>query len=208
MKFTAAARIILSGDGYSPADCVFWPKKLMKRIVIINGFIAGVIVSAVLALSLPLHEKGILNFNSGTYVGYASMVIALSVIFFAIRRYREHLGGEITFGKAFGVGLAITVIASIMYALTWEVCYHTIAGDFMARMSDYYVEEKIAAGATSDEVAATRKEMEEFSELYKNPAIRFGMTLFEIFPVGVLITLISSVLLRQKNILPSVPPSA
>ncbi|HLT73875.1 MAG TPA: DUF4199 domain-containing protein [Ohtaekwangia sp.] len=180
----------------------------MKRIVIINGIIAGVIVSAMLALSLPLHENGILNYNSGTVVGYASMVIALSVIFFAIRRYREHLGGEITFGKAFGVGLAITVIASVIYAVTWEVCYHTIAGDFMARMTDYYVEEKIAAGATAEEVAATRKEMAEFSELYENPAIRFGMTLFEIFPVGLLITLISSVLLRQKNILPSVPPSA
>jgi len=154
----------------------------MKRIVIINGIIAGVIVSAMLALSLPLHENGILNYNSGTVVGYASMVIALSVIFFAIRRYREHLGGEITFGKAFGVGLAITVIASVIYAVTWEVCYHTIAGDFMARMTDYYVEEKIAAGATAEEVAATRKEMAEFSELYENPAIRFGMTLFEIFP--------------------------
>lgn len=191
-----------------PSIACFGQKKLMKRIVIINGIIAGVIVSAMLALSLPLHENGILNYNSGTVVGYASMVIALSVIFFAIRRYREHLGGEITFGKAFGVGLAITVIASVIYAVTWEVCYHTIAGDFMARMTDYYVEEKIAAGATAEEVAATRKEMAEFSELYENPAIRFGMTLFEIFPVGLLITLISSVLLRQKNILPSVPPSA
>ncbi len=208
MKFASEGRIILSGDGHSPVDCVFWAKNIMKRIIIINGIIAGVIVSAMLALSMPLHEKGIIDMNSGTYVGYASMVIALSVIFFAIRRYREHLGGEITFAKAFGVGLAITVIASVMYALTWEVCYHTIASDFMARMSDYYVDEKIAAGATADEVAATRERMEELAEMYKNPVIRFGMTLFEILPVGLLITLISSVLLRQKNILPSVPPSA
>ncbi len=180
----------------------------MKRIIVINGIIAGVIVSAMLALSMPLHEKGIIDFNSGMVVGYASMVIALSVIFFAIRRYREHLGGGITFWKAFGVGLAITVIASVMYALTWEWCYHTIASDFVTRMSEYYVDEKIAAGATAEEVAATRTEMAQFAEQYKNPVIRFGMTLFEIFPVGLLITLISSVLLRQKNILPSVPPSA
>jgi hypothetical protein len=45
--------------------------------------------------------------------------------------------------------------------------------------------------------------MEEFNEQYKNPFIRFGVTLMEILPVGIIITLISAALLRRKEFLPS-----
>ena len=49
------------------------------------------------------------------------MVIALSMIFFGIKSYRDNYqNGAIGFWKGFQVGLLITLIASLMYALTWE----------------------------------------------------------------------------------------
>ena len=38
---------------------------------------------------------------------------------------------------------------------------------------------------------------------YANPIIRMGMTFIEIFPVGVLIALISAALLRNPKVLPA-----
>jgi hypothetical protein len=45
--------------------------------------------------------------------------------------------------------------------------------------------------------------MDALWESYKNPVIRFGFTLMEIVPVGLVLTLISAGLLRKKEFLPA-----
>jgi hypothetical protein len=56
-----------------------------------------------------------------------------------------------------------------------------------------------AKGASSDEINQKAKEMADMKELYKNPLIRFGFTLLEILPVGILITLLCAAGLRRKE---------
>ncbi len=178
----------------------------MKRIIIINGLIAGVIVSLMFAISYPLTHNGTLSNESSMVVGYISMVIALSLVFVGIKSYRDqHQKGVITFGRGFVVGILITLIASVMYASTWEIYYNTVASDFMEKYTTSYLEKMKREGASDAEIAQQRTEMEEFGELYKNPLIRFGVTLSEILPVGIVITLISAALLRRKEFLPSEP---
>ena len=60
-------------------------------------------------------------------------------------------------------------------------------------------------GTPEAEIEKTQKEMTEFGEMYKNPLIRFPMTMLEILPVGVIVTLISAALLRRKEVLPAEP---
>ena len=82
----------------------------MKRIIIINGLIAGVIVSLMFAISYPLTHNGTLSNESSMVVGYISMVIALSLVFVGIKSYRDqHQKGVITFGRGFVVGILITL---------------------------------------------------------------------------------------------------
>lgn len=59
------------------------------------------------------------DFENGAFYGYASMIIAFSMIFVAIKSYRDkHLEGAITFKTAFKIGFYITLIASTMYVAT------------------------------------------------------------------------------------------
>ena len=51
-------------------------------------------------------------------------------------------------------------------------------------------------------VAAVTAQMDEFRRQYANPFFRLPMTFVEIFPVGVLISLISAGLLRNSRFLP------
>lgn len=176
----------------------------MKKIVLINGVIAGAIAGGMLFISTPLVRDGMLSFDAGTVVGYTTMVVALSMVFFGVKAYRDqHLGGAISFGKAVVVGALITLVASVVYALVWEVCYHTVASGFMDGMKEYYLQEKQQQGATAAELKQYDREMCDMVAMYDNPFIRFGMTVMEILPVGIVLTLLSAVLLRKKTFLPA-----
>ncbi len=176
----------------------------MKKVILIYGLIAGTIVAAMMLITMPMYNSGTLNLDNGELVGYTTMVIALSMVFFGIKSYRDnHAKGTISFGTGFKVGILITLIASVMYGLTWEISYNRIGDDFTKKMTEHYFDEIKKEGATDEELQKAKEQWAGYSEMYKNPIIRFGMTLMEIFPVGLIITLISAALLRRKYFLPA-----
>lgn len=177
----------------------------MKKIILVYGTIAGIILGGMLFVTAPLFDNGTLNYNNGMYVGYATMVVSLSLVFFGVKSYRDNQQkGVITFGRAFKVGILITLLASVFYALSWEVAYHTVSKDFTEKINGYYEEElkkEITDEAKlQEQLESSRKTMELYD---RNPIVRFGFTLIEVLPVGLVITLLSAALLRKKDFLPS-----
>ena len=176
----------------------------MRKIILTYGLIAGVIVSVMIFGSLPLWNRGILNFDNGEIVGYTTIVIALSMVFFGIKSCRDyHFGGSISFWQGVKIGLMITLVASLMYVLAWEISLRSLAPDFTDNMWQHYIEKAKLEAQSETELNAAIQQVETWKELYKNPFLRFGMTLMEIFPVGVFITLISAAILRKKQVLPA-----
>jgi hypothetical protein len=174
----------------------------MKKIIWVNGTIAGVIMGGMFFLTAPLWENGTVNFDNGMWIGYTTMVVALSVVFFGVKSYRDqHANGVISFGRAFKVGILITLIASIIYALSWEVAYNTVSRGFTEEMKKYYVEQAKSNSTNEQELKAGVAGVERNFELYKNPFIRFAMTLMEVLPVGLVVTLVTAGLLRKKEFL-------
>lgn len=128
------------------------------------------------------------------------MLIAFSTIFVAIRRYREDtLGGIISFGTAFVIGLSIAVVASVVYVVVWElylaVTDYKFIDDYIAWMTDA----KALNGASDVEIAAAMSKAEEFKAQYSNPISRLPTTFLEVFPVGLLVSLFSATLLRNHR---------
>ena len=75
----------------------------------------------------------------------------------------------------------------------------------MQQYTPQYIDQMRTKGVSDDEIAKTQKEMDQMAEMYKNFFVRFGMTLMEILPVGIVVTLISAGLLRRKELLPAEP---
>lgn len=170
----------------------------MKKIVLTFGIIAGVIVSAMLFISMAIES---VDFEGGELLGYATMIIALSTIFFGVKTYRDkYLNGTIKFGKAFLIGLYITLIASALYVASWMIIINTYGASFMDEYYQYSIEKIEQSGQPQAEIDLQIQQMEEFKELYKNPVVQIGVTFLEIFPVGLLISLISAAILRRKII--------
>jgi hypothetical protein len=174
----------------------------MRKQILKFGLIAGGIVAIPLyGLSVAMEGKPPPWW--GALVGYTSMLIAFSTIFIAIKRRRDHdLGGVIRFWPAFGLGLGITLVASLIYILTWEAVLATTGMDF----ADSYVDTMIAAeqakGVSGAALEAFTAKMEQFKADYRNPFYRMPLTAIEILPVGLLVSLICAGLLRRPEFLP------
>lgn len=169
----------------------------MQRIIVIYGAAAGlaVILSIILGLMLSGGQE---TPHVQVWLGYLIMLIALSLIFVGIRRYRDqHLGGVIRFGTAMLVGLGIAAVAGIVYVVVWEIYLAMTDYAFIDAYTRGVVEREQAQGTTGAELQALTERMETLRTRYANPLFRLPMTFLEIFPVGVLITLLSAAILRQ-----------
>jgi hypothetical protein len=170
----------------------------MKKIVLTFGLISGGIVSALMTMSIFLIRRG--SFEHSEIVGYSTMILAFLLVFFGIRSYRDNVaGGAVTFGKAFQVGILMTLITCTMYVVSWEIVYFNFMPDFMDHYTASVLRKMHENGATTAAIAAKSAEMAKFKEMYKNPLFNVGMTFMEIFPVGLIMTLISAGILRRKR---------
>jgi Protein of unknown function (DUF4199) len=173
----------------------------MKKNIIIHGVIAGIIVSVTMLFTVNYfsHCEGNVDFNTSMLIGYASMLIAFSLVFVGIRNYRDkYSGGIISFGKAFKTGMMIVLIASTLYVIAWLIDYFFFIPDFIEKYSAQMLEELKTGGASQTEIDEQAKEMANFSKMYKNPFFNALMTYVEILPVGLIVTIISSLILKRK----------
>jgi len=146
------------------------------------------------------HREGNFDYDKGLLIGYASMLIAFSLVFVGIRNYRnKYNNGVISFGKAFKIGIMIVLIASTIYVVAWLIDYFFFMPDFMEKYSANMIDKLKASGASQVEIDKQTKEMASFARMYKNPFFNAMMTYVEILPVGLIVTLISSLILKRKT---------
>src|SRR4051812_34718342 len=110
----------------------------MKKTILTFGLISGVLSSMMMIATVPfMHNIG---FDYGMLVGYTAIVLSFLLVFFGIRSYRDNVGhGQITFGKAFAVGISIALISCCFYVATWEVLYFNFLPDFWDKYSAHIV---------------------------------------------------------------------
>lgn len=175
----------------------------MKKNIIIYGLIAGIVVSIAMLTSVNYisHCNGNVDYSTSMVIGYASMLVAFSLVYVGIRNYRnKYSGGLISFGKAFRIGSLIVLIASTIYVVAWLIDYFYFIPDFAEKLSAQELEEFKASGATPAEIAEKTQKLAKMAKLYKNPLINAAVTYSEILPVGLVVTLISSLILKRKTI--------
>src|SRR6185436_2624160 len=169
----------------------------MKKTVLTFGLISGAVLCVLMTINTVFAEK--IGFDHAVVVGYTTMVLSFLLVFFGIRSYRENVGGgQISFGKAFSIGILITLISCAFYAITWEIAYYSFFPDFFEKYSNYVVTKMQNSGSSAQEIAATTENLKNMTAVSKNPVLG-GLMVFisEPFPVGLLVTFISALILRK-----------
>ncbi|HTF30832.1 MAG TPA: DUF4199 domain-containing protein [Flavitalea sp.] len=170
----------------------------MKKNALIFGLIAGSILTFWMVYTTSLCYNNP-KFESNDAIGYAGMLVTFSLIFVAIKNYRDkHNGGIITFGKGFKLGFYVSLIAATMYVGAWLIDYYIFMPDFLDSYSTHVLYQASLDGATQPELDEKAAEMADFKELYKNPLFVVLISYSEVLPVGIVISLISALILKRK----------
>ena len=171
----------------------------MRNIVLRFGLASGALLVAVSAVMMPLCMQGVIDFEHNEIIGYTAMVLAFLMVFFGVRSYRETVaGGAIGFGKAFQVGLLITLITCAMYVIAWEITYFNFFPNFLDQYSAHVIAKMRSTGASEAAIRETTAKMADLAKHYTNPLFNSAITFMEVFPVGLIMTLISAAILRRK----------
>jgi hypothetical protein len=176
----------------------------MWRDIVKYGVIAGLVVGVSMIASFWATDGQMPHGWLGMAVGYATMLVAFSAVFVGIKHQRDVAGGGvIRFWPAFGMGLGISLIAALFYVGAWELVQATIVDDFAGSYGASVIAAEKAKGIDPAALAKLTAEMEAFKTQYADPMFRLPMTFAEIFPVGVLVSLISALVLRNPRVLPA-----
>src|ERR1700684_4129152 len=142
----------------------------MKKIVLIFGLIAGVMISVLMGGSLILANKT--GTTLSLVLGYTYIAASFLLIYFGIRSYRDNtLGGQISFGRAFACGILITLITTVCYVGTWEILYFNFMPHFMDSYFAAQIHKVQSSGLDPATTAAQVAAIQRSQQLYQTPLV-------------------------------------
>ncbi|MDR7230207.1 hypothetical protein J2X45_001288 [Caulobacter sp. BE264] len=174
----------------------------MQRTILIHGLASGAIIILGMIATIVFSRGGAPHSN--VWLGYLIMLVGLSAILMAVKSHRDKaLGGVIRFWPALLVGLGVALVAGLAYVVIWEAYLALTDYTFMEQYVAATLAQKKAAGLSGAEYAKLASDLEAMKRSYANPLLRMPMTFAEIFPVGVLVALVSAALVRNPKFLPA-----
>lgn len=131
--------------------------------------------------------------------GWISILTSLIFIFFVIKHYQDYLNnGVISLGRALIIGLAISAIAGLAIGLMDVIYVSVINTDFVNQYVNHTLE-GLKDSLEREEFVKREAEILEEMKLYDNPAFS-GLFMFGlVFSIGIIISLISSLILQHSQ---------
>ncbi len=128
-----------------------------------------------------------LGYTTTEVIGYLSFFISLSFIYFGVKAYRdEQNGGQISFGKALGVGMLVALIPSVAFGI-----YTTI---FIALQGEKWMQ-----WALENMPPSQRSQFDANPELFTNPWFQGIVMFVTVLVIGFAYALISAFILKRQK---------
>ena len=170
----------------------------MKKTTLIFGFSSGGNMTVMYILICLARNGGSVNISQ--ILMCAAVLLLFIFVFLGIKSYRDSvLDGYITFGKAFKIGILISLVSSLSYTILWVILFNPIFKDFMEQHAAFLIEKLKISGASVVEINAKKEEMLKHAMLYRNPFFRAGIIFIQAFPVEAIMIGIASVVIKKKQ---------
>lgn len=152
---------------------------------LITGF-AGVVYSLILYFTDMIMNQGL---------GYVSYIILLIGIYLGTKAYRDQsLGGFISYGKALGTGVMISLFTAIISVIFIILLYTVIDTELIDKVMSMANEKNIERGLSEEQA---QKAM-DMGKKFFIPITAVVMLFASVF-VGFIISLITSAILKKEG---------
>lgn len=178
-----------------PSPFIF---NMMNKRILLFGLSSGALMVGLFMLSFAF-GVGRLGYSAAEQIGFLSILLGLSTIFWAIKAHRDQdLGGRITLGGAMKAGLLVSLLASAVMGLFSAVLFEFT--DMAANMESMLMVDYQAEGLTQQEaVAKIAEQMAAAPESMQNPWIQGLIMFLTVLPLGAIISLISALILKRNS---------
>jgi hypothetical protein len=170
----------------------------MRKTVLRYG-LYGTILMLVILLVTFLVFRNNENWELQEIIGYVSIVLSLLLVYFGIRQWRDQYnGGRLSFGKGFTIGTLITLFPSVAFGLFTWIEMSVLDPGFSDRYYNHYVEQ-VKKTTPPEKLQAVLTQMQGQKEMFSSPLAQFFLMFLTVFIIGIIITVISSLILRRNK---------
>lgn len=169
----------------------------MKKSVLRYGLYGSITICALFLFSW-FALKGA-DMSTQEILGYASMIISLSFVYFGIKHFRDQENqGRVSFKKGLIIGTLISLITALAFGVLDIIYVKFINPDFL---TEYYevVLNEMKETLPAEEFKLEQARMEAEKQLFANPMMNFLIMFLTVFVIGFIISLISSLILQRKS---------
>ena len=158
------------------------------------------LISALIVVGVPVISNLITGFNKesfavGEIIGYTSMIVAMATVFVAMKHYRDNLNeGVMSFGQGFKLGLGISVIGGIAFALYNVVFVTWIMPDFNEQYFSYQTGLEMGTAEFESQYNAMLEENGFMFSLVGGTILMF----ITVFLIGFIESIIGALILQRK----------
>lgn len=170
-------------------------KKIITKYGLYSAFV--MLVFGLVGLYFASHTTPD-NYGGQMLFGYASIIVALVFIYFAIRHYRDNVnGGVVSFGKGLKLGLLISLFPSVVFG-TLDTAYRFLNPNYLehcAKVEREVLKRNTPPAEFEAKAAEIEKQMQFFNDY---PVAGWAFMFVTVFTIGVIISVISALILQRK----------
>ena len=156
-------------------------------------------LTAMILFFVALYFMGKLDYGTQEIIGYLCIVLSLLFIFPAIKHYRDVVnGGNVSFGKAFLIGLLVAVFAGIGFAIIDYLFTAFINPEFLEEYMTHQIaemEKNLAAEEFQKQKVALQQQMKD----YGSSGFMAFLMFVTVVLIGIVISLIGALMLHRKK---------
>lgn len=168
----------------------------MKSTVITYGLRAFAAMFILFLLAFVLGKEQ--SFTVQEVLGYLSITVSLSLIFFAIRHYRDEVNaGELSLGRGLSLGLSISACAGLGAAIADAIYTTVINPNFIKEYTQHELD-KMKAVLPPAEFETASAELVASMASMGSPTMLALIMFVTVVLIGFIVSLISSVILKRS----------
>ena len=154
----------------------------------------GLILGFVLVIYTAILYFADQTFNKG--LGSVSYLFMIAGIFFGIKAYRDNfLGGFISYGKAVGAGVIISLYSGILGAIFTILLYTAIDPDLVQKLYSITEQGMLDKGMAEEQIEVAM----EVSKKFMSPYFMAVWVIVGSVFVGLIISLIEAIFLKKEG---------